>query len=461
MKTRGKKRLKAPEPVVTRVRRDRVLLNGLAYDFTTPSPDTSIGVGMGNTRPDADVFPIEVRFDPPLEKVFAASSTLAIVHLESKRRDTMLTILPHTEDKRLVQSSYFEFVTHTCKVDEAGVHVLYFTITNEQLRGDCPVPIWRPNFNLGLGFEPRYKSLPFFPPDTPLSQAVDLSQIPQNTGYPLSHKPAGGVSSSRVPKLLGFYPGPDAPFNGWRSAAVRFGRMSESKSILMYLAHHQDYTYSETGFRSLENGGLLDGAMCDGIVTGPSGETFPLEIKASRTNCNFEAAHVAQVIWQLACGYSFADLVRYCERQVKDANGLWKTHYECKEIRLYRHPGTEKTIIELCQQSHALQYKDFKAFDALVQTPPYVEMRKQLEALTEQANKDAKTIPVDESILERLEQYKSDTLATQNIDNQVSHPLLDRIENRQARIFAAFQEADAETVRKEVREQLRDYTEML
>ena len=115
----------------------------------------------------------------------------------------------------------------------------------------------------------------------------------------------------------------------------------------------------------------------------------------------------------------------------------------------------------MCQQSHALQYKDFKAFDALVQTAPYTEMRKQLEALTEQANKDAKMIPVDEAILERLEAYKAETLATQNIDNQVAHPLLERIENRQARIFAAFQEGDAQSLRAEVREQLRDYTEML
>lgn len=462
MSKRAKKRTRAAP--VPRVRRDRVILNGLAFDFTTPSPESTIGVSIcGN--PKSDLLPMEIRFSPPLEKIYAASSTLAVMHIESKRTDTFLTILPHTEHKRLTKERYFEFATHVCKMDTetvSVVEVMYVTLNNEQLRGDVPTPIWRPSFNLGLGFHERYECLPFFPPDTPLTEPVDLSQVPQNTGYPVTHKPAGGITSSRVPKLLGFYPGKDS-FSGWRSAAVRFGRMSEEKAILMYLKQHPDYTYRETGFRSLENAGILDGAMSDGIITiEESGETFPIELKASRANCNFEAAHLAQCIWEMATGFPFIDLVRYCERQVRNAQGQWETGYECKEIRLYRHPETERTIIELCQRAHSLQYKDPAKFDQLTQeSEEFCKIRKQLEELATQANKDAKIIPVDVTVLQELEAYKQHVMDTQDIDNQVAHPLLDRIEKRQARIFAAFQEADAQTITKEVCEQLKDYTDLL
>ena len=459
MSRRGKKRTKAVAPThSSRIRRDRVIVNGLAFDFTTPSPDSKIGISIcGN--PKSDTLPVEVRFDPPLEKIYAGSSTLSIMHLESKRTDTRLTILPHTDDKRLTKERYFEFVTHVCKMDTETVglvQILYVTLENEQLRGDNPTPIWRPAFNLSLGFFERYQGLPFFPPDTPLDEAVDLSQIPQNSGYPITHKPAGGITSSRVPKLLGFYPGPDN-FNGWRSAAIRFGRISEAKAALTYLNHHEDYIFKETGFISLENGGILDGAMCDGLITSAAGDQFPVEFKASRSNCNFEAAHLCQVVWQMATGFPYADLVRYCERQIKDPRtNTWCTSYECREIRLYRHPETETRIIQLCQQAHGS-----KQLDQLTQTEPYVQMRQQLENLAAQANKDAKIVPVDKELLDRLAQYKEDVMSTQNMDNVTAHPLMDRIEQRQSRIFAAFYDDDKDALVKECCEQIRDYTEFL
>lgn len=459
---RGKKRGKSATdvPPVVRIRRDRIILHGLAFDFTTPSPESKLGVVLlGN--PASDTLPFELRFDPPLEKIYAASSTVSVMHIESKRTDTRITLLPHTDQKRLTKERYFEFVTHVAKMDVDTVSVVelvYLTLNNEQLRGDNPTPIWRPSFNLSVGFfeADRYTGLPFFPPDTPLTEPVNLAQVPQNTGIPIQHKPAGGITSSRVPKLLGYYPGPDV-FTGWKSAAVRFGRMSEPKVILTYLEHHKDYTFKETGFTSVENAGILDGAQCDGLVTDTTtGVQFPIEFKASRSNCNFDGAHMAQCIWEMACGYPYIDLVRYCERQTKNAQGTWETGYECKEIRLFRHPATETQIIKLCQEAHALRYKEHALFD----TEPFVQMRRQLDELAAQANRDAKHIPVDPAVLQSLEDYKERVLQVQNADNQVTHPLMDRIERRQAHIFAAFTESNVDEVRKEVAEQIQDYMEL-
>lgn len=459
MSKRGKKRTKAVNSEeLTRVRRDRLHFKplDLAIDFSTPAPETVIGVSRVGDSWNNDNVSFEIRLVPPLPKIYGTSSILSLTHLQSRRTDTRIVVLPHTDAKCLTAGSYLEFPTHVAKLspDSGSVEVVYLNLQNEQMRGDMDVPIYRPKFNFGLGFfaahfPNRYEALHFFPPDH--KGPMDLSQVPQ--GSLITQKPSGGITSSRVAKLLGFYPGKDV-INGWKAVGIRFGQQSEVKAIMQYLNHHPNYKFKEVGFLSSENSGILDGAQCDGLVEDTETKTvFPIEFKASRFNCNFEASHMAQCIWEMGCGFPHIDLIRYCERQVKTSEGLWETLYECKEIRLYRDLKVEQKITELVSAA--------KNNAKLLDTPDYVDMRQHLTDLADQANRSATNLPVDPKWIQELEAYKEHTLDIQDAENVTLHPILDRIEKRQARIFAAVQEEDASKVRLETLEQIRDFCDLL
>lgn len=462
MSKRGKKKraISPPPPPVLRLRRFRVVESGLAFDFTTPSPDSVIGITARGS------LELEIRFDPPLEKIFGSSSTLSVTHLQSRRNDTRITVLPHTDHKRITENVYFEFVTHTVKFRDANsIELMYLILENNQMRGDTDVPVWLPKFNLSLGFfehhfPGRYKGLPFFPSDNK-EGGVDLSRVPQ--GSMILHKPSGGITSSRVPHLLGYYATEEEEkyesFTGWKAVSIRFGRQAEAKAILMYLKKHTGRIFHEIGFLSSEHAGILDGAQCDGLIEEDTAKT-PIEFKASRFNCNFEGAYMAQCIWEMGCGFPYIDLIRYCERQAKNAEtGLWEPKHECKEIRLYRDLQTEQKVIQMCQASQEAKRRSHSEFYRLVNTHPYVEMRKHLDSLAVQANHHAQDIPVDVSLLDSLQEYKESVMAVQDEDNVVIDPLLDRIEKRQALIFCAYQEQRMPV--KEICEQIEDYSQFL
>lgn len=446
MSKRGKKR--RPTPPLPRVRRDRLNFKdlGLAFDLTTPAPETCLGL----TRVGDASF--EIRLAPPLPKIYGTSSVISVTHLQSRRTDTRIVVLPHTDAKCLVADCYLEFPTHVSKLssDSGSVEVVFLQLQNEQRRGDVNVPIYRPKFNYGLGFLDRYKALHFVPPD--LTGPIDLSKVPQ--GSVITQKPSGGITSSRVPKLLGFYPGKDT-MNNWKAANMRFGQQSEIKAIIQYLDNHSNYVFHEVGFISSQNAGILDGAQCDGLIEDlDKNVKFPLEIKCSQSNCLFEPAHMAQCIWEMGCGFPFIDLVRYCERQVKSADGTtWEMHYECKEIRLYRDLKVEQKISELVAAS--------KKNPNLLETPEYVEMRQHLTQLAQQANASATNLTVDIKLMHQLEEYKQHILDIQEEENVTLDPILDRLEKRQARIFAAVQEEDTDVCRKEASDQIRELCDLL
>lgn len=456
MSKRGKKRVERVVEQVERVEpigsthRTRVTLYGLAFDFTTPSPDTHMGVTFLGNPQNTESLPLEIRFLPPLEKIYGTSSYISVTHLESMRRDTVIVVLPHTDDKQ-VSGDFFEFPTHAVSVK---MDRLYLTLENVQMRGDVSVPIWQPLFNLGLGFfdKKRYQALPFLDPMRGGEEEVNLSQVPQS--LPLyNYKPTGGITSSQVAKLLGYYPGgKQETFTGWKSVAVRFGRLAEAKVLLLYLKHHPERTFRQIGFTSLEHGRTeLDGAQCDGIIDGE----YPIEFKASRFNCNFEASYFAQCIWEMACGYPHIDLVRYCERQGKTPQGTWATVYECKEIRVYRHLPLEKQVIELAHAAKQVRNNDAE-FTKLMETEPYKQIRAQLDALAVEANKTATDIPADPELIKTIDEYKKRVLEVQGADNLTQHPHMARIESRQARIFSALQEERKEELVKEVCDQIKD-----
>jgi len=447
-----KKVIKRPRTSSTEyIRRIRTILNGLAFDLTTHSPDVQFGVSMISK----DEY--EIKFQEPLENTYAATSYITVMHMESKRTDTTLVVLPKTDDKRLVGEDHIEFVTHVVKMDTKNrVETLRVILEDIQLNPDMSFPILTPHFALNIGFFPsvfpdRYVGLPF-----PVNE-TDISKIPQIYGVS-KYKPSG-ITSSRVAKLLGYYPTPDGKpevFNSHKITAMHFGTLNEPVALMMYLAHHPECVFKEIGFVSLENSvNPANGAQPDGVLVGKQQEPSLIEFKCSRNNSKMEASHMAQCIWEMACGYPHIDLVKYCEKQVKVGNN-WTIVKECKEVRLFRFPELENKIIELCQlQAH-------KPNESLANTKPFVEIRAYLDKLAEQANIDATPIPIREDLIQQLIDYKKKILDVQAEDVLTVHPLMDRIEKRQMRIFAAYQDGESrDFLLKEVSQQIQDYAELI
>ncbi len=485
---KNNKRVTPEEEPTTYFNRQRIILHGLAVDFTTPSNECKFGIVCTSQPTSTESLSFEIRFNPPLEKIHASSSSVSIMHIESKRNDTRIFILPSTNDKKL-QGNYILLPTHVIKLDQKldKIEIMYLSLQNCQLRGDVGTPIWEPVFNmrwfLNKELDGRFKALDIVMDQ---SEEHDVSKIPQ--GSALLGKQSGGITSSRVAKLVGYYPGRFEAIVGWKAVAVRFGKIYENVAMMMYMKKHADRVFHEVGFMSLE-GSLsgLDGAMCDGIISevgaqrqrssnpsesansADSAESaqlgslrYPIELKCSRSSCNFESSHIAQCIWELACGFPHIDLVRFCERQAKDTNSqTWSTVYECKEIRIYRDLEREAELIKLCKQSNLILKNDFNRFTELMQTPPYVKMRGFLDKMAAECNEKAQIVPVDADAIQRLVHYKKNVLDIQDLESFVLHPILDRIEKRQARIFAAYQEEDKSDFIRETMSQMQDYGELV
>lgn len=439
-----------------RFHRHSIIQYGLAFDFTTPSPNAQFGITLIGPVDD-EKRSYEFLFNPPIEKIYAGSSHLSILHIESKRRDTIITILPKTNDKSF-QDPFYIFSTHVARSHGDHITKLYLTIVNNQLRGDINVPIWNPHFNMQWFIrsviENTYNTLEFFDPDQSL-ESVDVSKIPQ--GSYIAGKSSYGITASRFPKLLGFYPG-TSDFSGWRAVSMRIGRLYEPLIAIMYLKHHSDYVFNEIGFTCIENGNGVDGCQVDGRIS-CGGVDFAVEFKSSKFNCDFEATYICQCVIELACGFPFVDLVKFSERQVKQPNSnVWTTQYECREIRLYRNPELEKEIINLGH--HAASIKGTK-FEDIIKTEPYVNIRSKLEKIAQECNQKATQIPVDLKIIEKFKEYKKNTIDIQSQDSILLDPTLDRIEKRQCRIFALIQEENQDEFVKETIEQMEDYCELL
>ena len=480
----GNEELEASPPVL-HFHRHRIIHASLAFDFTSPSATAKFGLSSDSI--DEERRNYEILFNPSLEKIYASSSYLTVTHIPSKRMDTRICILPCTEDKKM-ESNHLIFVTHYVTLDEQLNHCvsLHLSITNNQMRGDTDVPIWNPVFRLewfcNRETGGRYKAL-----GIPISggKFFDTSKFPQ--GSAIIGKGTGGISSNRTGKLVGFYledtggGGGAGTFTGWRAVTVRFGRINEIVGALMYLKHHPDRVFSEAGYMSI--GDTLDGSQVDGIISTPlvgaksieftsvpgvpGADKGPdldsaIEFKCSRSNCDFEASHISQCIWEMACNFPYIDLVRYCECPVKEpGKNVWSTKYECKEIRIHQNQEIEDELLKLCRQSAPLLKSNYKAFVELMQTPPYQKMRSYLEHMAKECNERAVQIPVDLELLDRLKKYKESVLNVQFDDSLTIDPVMDRIEKRQARIFAAFQEEDKVEFTREVMDQVQDYVELV
>lgn len=438
------KRVKKQE-LFERFYRHRIVQYGLFFDFTTPSPNARFGVTLIGPSTDEEKRSYEIRFNPPIEKIHGSSSYLNITHATSKRMDTVLTILPKTTDKKL-QVPFVIFSTHVVRIeDEKHVVCMYLTIVNNQLRGDIDTPIWQPHFNMqffmGRNVK-KYLPLDFFDPE--YKGPTDVSKIPQ--GSFIAAKVSYGLTSSRSGKLLGFFPGV-SDFSGWKAVSMRTGRLYEPVIAGLYLKHHPEYTFNEIGFTSFQNGSEADGAQIDGLINGE----FAVEFKSSKFNCDFEPSYISQCILEMACGFPHVDLVKFCERQKKTNDNVWETTYECKEIRIYRDVELEKQVIDLCKQA----MKNPKLSET------FGDMRSRLQKIAAECNEKATQIPIDLKFIESFRRYKEDTLATQANDAIIMDPVMDRIEKRQARIFAAYQEENRNDFIRETMDQIQDYSELV
>jgi len=427
------------------LRRETIILGEVSFNFTTPSPDCHFSIVKG----------FEIRFEPHLDKIYASHSTISVIHLESKRKDTVLIVLPKMDHKKSItygfNLDYLQFPTHTVKITADGkIDQMFFQLVDTQMRGDINVPIYNPDINYGISlfqdlFKDRYEALSFYPPNVDIGP-INFSQIPQNSGIPKPY--TGGISSSACAKLIGYYQKEEKSTNGWKSVSMRFGKLCEPLIIALYLSAHPDYKFKEIGWITKQQ----DGAQPDGVIFDTSTKiTFGLEMKSSKFNCRFEGSFIVQCMWEMYVGdYPYIDLVRFCEKQVKMGE-LWTTIPECKEIRIMRNPEKEAELLQLCKKSS----KD------ILNTKPYNDFRAYLDNLAENANQDAKDVPIQEDILQQIREYKSQLLSFMEAELCTIHPVIDRIEKRQARMFALFQEENKEEFRKEACDQLRDYSEIL
>lgn len=454
-----------------RMRRVRTILEepNLSFDLTTPCPLTTHGIEtFGNKGGGGDKVYCIIRFQPFLDKELATSSYLTITDNITKRQDTCIVVLPKAEHKLGVsygdKLDYIQFSTHAVHVQDGFVCSIHLNLVNVQLQTDANFCIWEPDFNFGLGWFPDhfpgYTPLKFMPLDLQIDedQPINLSKIPQ--GYCLSKfKPSGGITGHRTGKLLGYYHSTE-PQKKWNTLAMRFGYLYEDVVKLIYLNAHKDYKFEEVGFISSSSSSCKsnDGCMPDGLVT-LDNQTWPVEFKTSRKNSRdgFDGSNMAQCIWEMSCGpFEYMDLVKYTEKQVKEGEE-WTIKAECKEVRLFRSKEAEANLIKLCQEA-----QQSKEFAKLIETEPFQKMRQYLDELAKGATESSKSLEIPTDLLKERYMYKKSVLDIQADDVLTTHPIIDRLEKRQATIFALQQDKKkAKQFRESVCEQIKDYSDLM
>lgn len=435
---------------IVRFRRLRVVHGDLAFDLTTSDPHVDLGIEHVAGTNERRHF--QVRFQPSMSREHAAQSYLNIVQLTTKRCDSQLVILPHTNEKYVEkvtpEHNYLVFPTHAAKLDNLLIESLFLVICNVQLQGDVDTPIYNVEFRPPE--HERFIELPYMPPVAIPGLAIDGTRWPPGNPLPFrAHK----FTSSRIPRHLGFY-GKDENITGWRAAAIRFGVQNEITGIFLYLDHFLERVYEQTGYHECEFGG----AKPDGLVTDETTTIvvpdYPdldptkgiLEVKASRTSTQFMASDFAQCVWELmACNRAWGDIVRYCETQKRNpVSGLWETVHLWRCVRLYRSKKLEEDIREIVHNG----------LDA-------TEMRAHLEKVAHDANTlHSSVIEANPEVLEELGAYKRNYYAQHKRDVPTLDPILERIEKRQALVFEAFQ-TDKKKLHAVVLEQIQDCVELI
>ncbi len=381
--------------VVARFRADQV-----TFEF----PHVKSRIGVAITGFDA----YEITFVPPTSEC----TVMNIINNKSNMIDSCIAVIP--------DDSHDTFcVTHAFERNGRCVSKIFIKLENCQLRGDSETAIWKPTLRLGPFWMTKHlDNYEYIVPATVVDGKVDVSLVLPGAPFPL--KQNGGITGSKLGKLLKLFSNDN--FGGWRGANMAFGRMYECIGIACYLRHFPERRGKEVGFLSI--GDTLDGNVPDLLVDG----YIPLEIKCSRSNCNFEIYHIVQCIWDCACGYPFTDLVKYCERAEKQpGTNVWQQVRECKVTRVERNKELEERIIAYVKYEEG-------------------DLKRIIDQLTEIAktcNENSTQIPVDDALVADLIQFR------QNVTNCVEDSISERIEKRHKLIINGAKEL--------ILDQIRDY----
>jgi hypothetical protein len=189
------------------MKRKRVILDDIAFDFTFPSDSSGSSQEMdihncnnASLVKGNDIFHFRIQFDPSITKLQANSSSLRVTFLPGKKSYCHIVVLPSTDRKEtqsLGDMKFIVFETHAIQLDGKGnVFCIWLTLENNLLRAPTkndprePFPVLQPSvdpcFFMQDAFgKERYKGLSFFPPsdefdkDSLAQLELDSTQIPQ------------------------------------------------------------------------------------------------------------------------------------------------------------------------------------------------------------------------------------------------------------------------------------------
>lgn len=321
--------------------------------------------------------------------------------------------------------TYRVFETHTLRLESDYVLDIFLELDESN--------DFAPKFDMTLfwtrRFQTRFVSLPFFPPDLNLEQlalTVDLKTIPPKTSIALKQR--GDVSGTKASTLMGFYVPTIEEDNTWSYDApkvftpaqkkrINMGAMNEETAILFYLCMFQNVSYKQIGWCRVPQPLPLNwGALPDGYIVDPNAVVpkeiqnwYPdldpsqgvMEVKCTEKNLTFEPYFYPQVYMEMiSANVMWCDLVRFAKHTTKTGNGKWKTEYNARVYRVFRHKPTEQLLILLLK--YALNHKT-ELQKIVHEDERFVSFREFFTELA--ASEPCKMLTHNETFLDMIKEY--------------------------------------------------------
>ena len=404
----------------------------------------------------------KIKFTPPLQKDTVAF--LNITHNPSSRYDICINLTsrdaPCIDDDRLV-----EYETHTLVRKMDLFPFAYIAIENTQLNWDPShenIHIYKPVFNLGIEYfdESQYKRLKYIAPDE--TSDICASLIPQS--LPVYTKRSGHITSSGLPKLLGYFVPEyekEPKWNMWKRekqtsfslVRMRFGGLREDDIIIAYLNKYKNRVFEQTGYTTHEDNKDKWGASPDGIIYDKeTKKRKTIEFKSSQSDCEFKGYFIPQVLWEMACCKTDeGELVKYYEEKKNDNS---KVEKHCRITVLKEDKELLKDITNLVVKSKKL--RNSVQFMKLVHSKPYVDMRARLDKMADTIAFDDIHIP-EEKIQEKNRYVQKRCFNEIRQENTV----FERIQSQQSVIKHLYEKNKSVEMKEMIEKQIQMYKDML